>query len=127
MDEKELVAKFEAHLRGVEIVFVDLGHSSAKLWMLQRDTRPGALPVVPTPHDTAEGREWWCERLKLAVLPGVPTPSFPNGIWIADDTYYQAELEDSVYTRPIHHYSESRSEAITNAILAAARQWQEQQ
>ena len=113
-EDRELLARFEAHLRGWAIDdsyhYIEWPHGD----VLTNIGSGGAGHHELTPHDTPAGREWWCEALRLDVVYDVH-----EGGWRVDN--WAGNYSQS------HFHQFSRSEAISSAILAAAKAWQETQ
>ena len=133
------MARFEAHLRGVEYnaEFGTLNISPFPVdhpfWTEEIDcakcgktsgrahwqNHPNIWKKA-TPHDTAEGREWWAGELRLNVFaPGYSlmhmSPMAPvQTEWVVSQAVPLAE-------------GRTYAEAISAAIVAAARNWEAQQ
>ena len=105
MTVTEAIAKLEAKLRDLR---VNPKYDDGRMLTQEGLTR--------MPHDpaTAEGREWWCEALGLAVY----TMEWPGG-WNAH-TMSKGPLGNMPILQVVE---DSRTEAIIAAIEAAAEQY----
>lgn len=107
-EERELVARFEASLRGK---LVHGGPSGSVCLFTPDDMYSHSHATDPS---TPDGREWWAEALKMDVV------RFFN---IYGDII-RWEASPWMYPEQAH---KDRAEAIIAAVIQAARQWEKSQ
>lgn len=109
-EDREACLNLEAELRGL-VVCKETGFGR---YLAPKDAVIGdhSECIPATPPDTAIGREWWAEALKLDVCQvGATKPLWSVSCYVPGSPWEENTLA----------IESSRPEAITQAIIAAAR------